>query len=272
MAVLRMRDLCSWTLVRAVLAEFLGTLIFVLFGLGSTLHWPRDAPTILQVALTFGLAIATVVQMFGHISGAHYNPAVTVAFLVGSQISLLRAYVYICAQLVGAVAGAGILYGLTPAEFRGNLGINMLVNNVNAGQGLGVEIISTMQLLLCIFASTDPRRTDNVGSPAISIGLSVALGHLLAIYYTGCSMNPARSFAPAVITGKFAYQWIFWVGPMLGGVLASLLYNYILYPLSQSWEEKLAICKGAATTADDAEEWEERKEQPRCIAMEPVPL
>ncbi|PIO36946.1 hypothetical protein AB205_0219280, partial [Aquarana catesbeiana] len=210
MCITMRNEFCSLAFARAVFAEFLATLIFVFFGIGSALKWgelnPNEpGPNVLQISLAFGLAIGTLVQTFGHVSGAHINPAVTVAFLLGSHISILRALFYIIAQLVGAIAGAGIIYAVAPTKVHGNLAINE-VNSGNSGLALVVELLLTFQLVLCIFASTDDRRTDNVGSPALSIGLSVTLGHLLGIYFTGCSMNPARSLGPAAITGIFKDQ------------------------------------------------------------------
>ncbi|XP_073402240.1 aquaporin-5-like isoform X1 [Dendrobates tinctorius] len=259
------RELCSWAFYRAVFAEFLATLIFVFFGLGSALRWPSSLPTVLQISLAFGFVIGTMVQAVGHISGAHINPAVSFAFVLGSQISLLRGFFYIIAQLLGALAGAGILYGVVPPAIRGNLAMNTLSNNISAGIGVAVEIILTFQLVLCIFACTDSRRTDLLGSPAISIGLSVALGHLIGIYFTGCSMNPARSFAPAVIMGNFRNQWVFWVGPLAGGFIASLVYNYMLYPNIRPAREKLAILLG---TYDPSDDWNEEPEQQKRRSLD----
>ncbi|XP_045657052.1 aquaporin-2 isoform X1 [Ursus americanus] len=196
-----MWELRSIAFSRAVFAEFLATLLFVFFGLGSALNWPRALPSVLQIAMAFGLGIGTLVQALGHVSGAHINPAVTVACLVGCHVSFLRAAFYVAAQLLGAVAGAALLHEITPPDIRGDLAVNALSNNTTAGQAVTVELFLTLQLVLCIFASTDERRGDNLGTPALSIGFSVALGHLLGIHYTGCSMNPARSLAPAVVTG-----------------------------------------------------------------------
>ncbi|XP_074835906.1 aquaporin-5-like [Carettochelys insculpta] len=253
------KEIRTLAFIRALLAEFLATLIFVFFGLGSALKWPSALPSILQISLAFGLAIGTLVQMFGHISGAHINPAVTIAFFVGNHISFLRTVFYVVAQLVGAISGAGILYLVTPVNARGNLAVNALNNNTTPGQALVVETILTFQLAMCIFASTDKRRTDALGSPALSIGLSVTLGHLVGIYFTGCSMNPARSFAPAVIVNRFSTaHWVFWFGPIIGAILAALLYNYFLFPYSLSRAERTAIMKG---TYEPEEEWEEQKEQ-----------
>ncbi|XP_063808110.1 aquaporin-2-like [Pseudophryne corroboree] len=259
--MIRMWELRSVAFTRAVFVEFFATLLFVLFGLGSSLNWPGANPSVLQVALAFGLTIGTLVQAFGHVSGAHINPAVTLAFMVGSQISFLRAVFYVGAQLLGAVSGAAILQGLTPIEARGNLSINGLFNNTEAGHAFTIELFLTLQLVLCILASTDDRRTDNVGSPALSIGLSVAVGHLLGIHYTGCSMNPARSFAPAVFTGIFSAHWVFWLGPMLGATLGSLIYHYILIPNTKTLSERMAILQGELELEKDWDEREVRRRQ-----------
>ncbi|XP_030054080.1 aquaporin-2 isoform X1 [Microcaecilia unicolor] len=272
-----MWELRSIAFTRAVFAEFLATLMLILFGLGSALNWPAAPPSIVHIALVFGLTVGTLVQTVGHVSGAHLNPAVTLAFLIGSHISFLRAVFYVAAQMLGAVAGAAILHEITPPNIRGNLAINTfqfhriypkeatssvrrkncenLNSSTTAGKATTVELFLTLQLVLCIFASTDDRRIDHVGSPSISIGLSVVLGHLLGIDYTGCSMNPARSFAPAVITGNLDDQWVFWVGPLSGAVLASLIYNYILIPNTKTFSERLAILRG---TFEPEEEWDER--------------
>ncbi|KFW00920.1 Aquaporin-5, partial [Fulmarus glacialis] len=259
-------EILTLAFARSVFVEFICTLIFVFIGLGSALKWPSALPSILQISLAFGLAIGTLVQAFGHISGAHINPAVTIAFFVGNQISFLRTPFYVIAQRGGAIAGAGILYGVTPVNTRGNLAINALNNNTTPGQALVVEIILTFQLAACIFASTDNRRNGNVGSPALSIGLSVAVGHL--IYFTGCSMNPARSFGPAVIVRRFSpAHWVFWVGPILGACLAALLYFYILVPYCMNMSDRVAIVKG---TYESEEEWEEQREE-RKKSMELTP-
>ncbi|NWZ27657.1 AQP2 protein, partial [Asarcornis scutulata] len=260
-----MWELRSVAFTRAVLAEFLATLVFILFGLGSALNWPSaSSPSILQIALAFGLAISTLVQALGHISGAHINPAVTVACLIGSHVSFLRAVFYVVAQLLGAVVGAAILHEITPADSQEGLAINKLHNETTTGQAVTVELFLTFQLVLCIFASTDERREDNLGSPALSIGLSVTVGHLLGIRYTGCSMNPARSFAPAISgVGRhlltqffyFSFHQVFWVGPLIGAAAASIVYNYILFPQSKTFSERLAIFKGL----EPEEDWAERE-------------
>ncbi|XP_065398229.1 aquaporin-1 isoform X1 [Macaca fascicularis] len=116
-----------------------------------------------------------------------------------------------------------------------------LADGVNSGQGLGIEIIGTLQLVLCVLATTDRRRRDLGGSAPLAIGLSVALGHLLAIDYTGCGINPARSFGSAVITHNFSNHWIFWVGPFIGGALAVLIYDFILAPRSSDFTDRVKV-------------------------------
>lgn len=109
---------------RAVFAEFFGTMFFVFFGMGAALRWTSGPYHVFHTALCFGFAAATLIQSIGHISGGHINPAVTFAYLVGSQMSLFRAFFYICAQCLGAMAGAAALYGVTPNNMRGTLALN----------------------------------------------------------------------------------------------------------------------------------------------------
>uniref|UniRef100_A0A4W3GSX8 Aquaporin-4 n=1 Tax=Callorhinchus milii TaxID=7868 RepID=A0A4W3GSX8_CALMI len=196
---------------KAVSAEFLAMLIFVLLSLGSTIRWNgKDQPMdLVLVSLCFGLSIATMVQCFGHISGGHVNPAVTAAMVCTRKLSLAKGLFYVVAQCLGAITGAGILYLITPSSVAGGLGVN---KQLSAGHGLLVEIFITFQLVLTIFATCDPKREDLKGSSALAIGFSVAIGHMFAIDYTSSSMNPARSFGPAVIMGKWENHWKRWAG------------------------------------------------------------
>ncbi|KAI3374927.1 hypothetical protein L3Q82_021450, partial [Scortum barcoo] len=220
---------------RAVSGEYLATLIFVLLGLGSTINWaageekPPPADLVL-ISLCFGLSIATMVQCFGHISGGHINPAVTAAMVVTRKLSLAKAVFYVVAQCLGAITGAGILYLVTPAAVRGSLGVTTVNSNISLGHGLLVELLITFELVFTVFATCDPKRTDLGGSASLAIGFAVAIGHLFAIPYTGASMNPARSFGPAMVTLNFENHWVYWVGPVLGGILAAGLYEYLYCP------------------------------------------
>ncbi|XP_053569720.1 aquaporin-1 [Bombina bombina] len=239
------------TFWRAVIAEFIAMIIFVFISIGAALgiSFPISqnetvtpaAQDIVKVSLAFGLAIATMAQSVGHISGAHLNPAVTLGCFLTCQISIFKALMYILAQCLGAVVATAILSGVTSNIEKNSLGLNGLSDGLTSGQGLGVEIIVTFQLVLCVVAVTDRRRTDVSGSVPLAIGLSVALGHLIAIDYTGCGMNPARSFGSAVLTRNFTNHWIFWVGPMIGGAAAALIYDFILAPRSSSIKDRMKV-------------------------------
>ncbi|XP_076583296.1 aquaporin-4-like [Chaetodon auriga] len=223
---------------RCVGAEFFAMLLFVLLSLGSTINWGAieedpHPPDLLLISLCFGLSIATMVQCFGHISGAHINPAVTAAMVVTRKLSLAKAVFYLLAQCVGAIVGAAILFGVTPASVRGGIGVTMVNTSISMGNALVIELFITFQLVFTVFATCDPKRTDLKGSSALAIGLSVCVGHLFAIPYTGASMNPARSFGPAMVTWCWENHWVYWVGPSLGGALAAALYEYLFCPNSE---------------------------------------
>lgn len=218
---------------RCVTAEFSAMLIFVLLGLGSTINWGTEdphPPDLVLISLCFGLTIATMVQCFGHISGAHINPAVTVAMVVSRKLSLAKAVFYLLAQCVGAIVGAAVLYGITPASVRGGMGVTEVNESISVGTALVVELFITFQLIFTIFATCDHKRKDLKGSSALAIGLSVCVGHLFAIPFTGASMNPARSFGPAMVTWSWENHWVYWVGPSMGGTLAAALYEYLFCP------------------------------------------
>ncbi|XP_006816957.1 aquaporin-4-like [Saccoglossus kowalevskii] len=220
-----LRDPKFW---RAVVGEFLATTLFVFIGIGSTCGWnPPYTPSMVQIALCFGLTIATMVQCFGHVSGANINPAVTCALLVTRKISFLRAFLYVIAQCIGAVAGAGLIYGVTPAGVRGGLGATSLGTGVAVEQGFAIEYLITFELVFTVFATIDPNRKDLQGSASLAIGIAVVIGHLFAIQFTGASMNSARSFGPAVIMNFWEDHWIYWAGPILGGITAGVTYEYL---------------------------------------------
>uniref|UniRef100_UPI000D2FAE0C aquaporin-4 n=1 Tax=Maylandia zebra TaxID=106582 RepID=UPI000D2FAE0C len=200
---------------RCVAAEFSAMLIFVLLGLGSTINWGTEdphPPDLVLISLCFGLTIATMVRCFSHISGAHINPAVTVAMVVTRKLSLAKAVFYLLAQCVGATVGAAVLYGITPAAVRGGMGVTEVNDSISVGTALVVELFITFQLIFTIFATCDHKRKDLKGSSALAIGLSVCVGHLFAIPFTGASMNPARSFGPAMVTWSWENHWVYWVG------------------------------------------------------------
>jgi len=222
-----------------VFAEFLGTLVLVFSGCSVCLDdWQAKIASahsqskVLHIALTFGLALSTVIWWVGHISGGHVNPAVTLAMIVTRRIRLIVGLVYMIAQCLGAVLGVGLLRGLHPVVLSKNgssFGDTSIQSPMSEGLGFLMEFTITFILLLTVFAVSDPARSDfHSGHAPLTIGFSVTLCHLFAIKYTGSSMNPARSFGPAVIFNKWKNHWVYWCGPMLGGVVGGLLYDFVL--------------------------------------------
>ncbi|XP_049602653.1 aquaporin-1 [Syngnathus scovelli] len=234
-----MREFKSKAFWRAVLAELVGMTLFIFLSIAAAIGKPGDPGQEVKVSLAFGLAIATLAQSLGHISGAHLNPAVTLGMLASCQISLFRAFMYIVAQLLGSTLASGILYGVRPAA-NDKLGLNELAG-VTPSQGVGIELLATFQLVLCVIAVTDKRRRDVTGSAPLAIGLSVCLGHLAAISYTGCSINPARTFGPALVLNNFTNHWVFWVGPMCGGVAAAIVYDFLLSPKMDDFPDRVRV-------------------------------
>ncbi|XP_006816956.1 aquaporin-4-like [Saccoglossus kowalevskii] len=170
---------------RALVGEFIGTLFIVFFGIGSSISWnPPHTPSVVQISLCSGLTVATMIQCFVHVSGAHFNPAITCTFLVTRQISVLRAFLYLVSQLIGAIAGAGLIYAVTPAGVRGGLGTTSLGAGVTAEQGFAIEYMITFVLLFTLCATIDPKRTDLQGSGPLAVGLSVVIGVLFAVGVT----------------------------------------------------------------------------------------
>ncbi|XP_071445192.1 aquaporin AQPAe.a-like [Hetaerina americana] len=214
-------------LLRALFAEFLGTLFLNFFGCASTVHkWSSDASAnIIQISLAFGLAGASIIQCICHVSGGHINPAVTLAMIFTSNITIVRGLLYIVVQCLGAIAGSGILMALTPGDIGGSLGTTAPEVRLTEPQALGMEFILGFMLILVVFAVCDPPR--NLGNQApLAIGFAILLGHLAAIPYTGSSMNPARSFGSAVVASHWDHHWVYWLGPSLGGICAGLIYKH----------------------------------------------
>nr|CAD7435510.1 unnamed protein product [Timema monikensis] len=178
----------------------------------------------------------------GHVSGAHVNPAVTCGMLVTGNISILKALLYIIVQCLGALAGSAVLKvtldrgglrssvsrALTPEKVQGTLGLTLLSPEVTSIQGFGIEFFLGFVLLIVVFGVCDGNRNDTKGFAPLAIGLTITMGHLAAIDYTGSSMNPARTLGSAIIANIWDDHWVYWLGPILGGMSASLIYKHAL--------------------------------------------
>ncbi len=216
---------------RAIGAEFFATLLFVFLGPGSVVATgvasgaQLTADKLLVIATAHGFAIALLVWASAHISGGHINPAVTFGALITQRISVPKGIAYIIAQLIGAAVGSLLLKAVVPAAMAGSLGRHGLGAGVDPTAGILAEIILTFALVGVVFATAmDPRGPGNVAG--LAIGLTVLVDHLVGVPLTGASMNPARSFGPALVTGVWDNHWIYWVGPLIGAAIAALLYQY----------------------------------------------
>ncbi|XP_045455081.1 aquaporin AQPAe.a [Melitaea cinxia] len=212
---------------KALLAEFIGNLLLNLFGCGACINVAQGvdaAPNIVLVALAFGLAVFAIVSAIGHVSGGHVNPAVTAGMAATGKIKPVRGVLYVIAQCAGAAAGSGLLKAFTPDPVAGNLGITGLGKNVTQLQGFGIEFFLGFVLVFVVCGVCDANKPDSKSTAPLAIGLTVTLGHLLAVDYTGSAMNPARSFGSALVASNWSDHWVYWAGPVAGGVAAALLY------------------------------------------------
>jgi aquaporin Z len=226
------------TIGKRAAAEFFGTFWLVFGGCGSAVlaaAFPNLGIGFLGVAFAFGLTLLTMAFTIGHISGCHINPAVSVGLVVGKRFPASELLPYVIAQVVGAIAGAGVLYIIASGA------ANFDVSGGFASNGYGVhspggysllsclvaEVVLTMFFLFIIMGSTDRRAP--AGFAPIAIGLGLTLIHLIGIPVTNLSVNPARSTGPAVFVGGWALAqlWLFWIAPIVGGALGGGIYRVL---------------------------------------------
>lgn len=216
------------TSVKKYIAEFIGTLVLVLFACGvaavTGCSGANPDTAYLMTALAFGLVIVAMAYSIGNISGCHINPAVSIAMLVSGKMKIKDFIGYVVAQFAGAIAGAAILGAILGSNE--SLGQNGLYNG-DIIASLIVEVILTFVFVLAILGVTS--RIKNSSVAGIVIGLTLTLVHVFGIYFTGTSVNPARSFGPALFVGGEALSnvWVFIVAPLVGGVLAALVYKLL---------------------------------------------
>ncbi|XP_051175447.1 aquaporin AQPAe.a-like isoform X2 [Leptopilina boulardi] len=190
------------------------------------------SPSHLQITLNFGLSVMIVIQIFGHISHAHVNPAISVGALVLGKKTLTEALIYILCQTGGSVLGYGMLMIVTPISMsdpkkKNEFCVTRLSEDVSSFQGLIVEGIATAVLMMIACAVWDKRNEKNTDSVPIKFGLAVTALATAAGPFTGCSMNPARSLGPAIWNNNFSQQWIYWIGPIGGSTIAAFIYKTI---------------------------------------------
>jgi aquaporin Z len=216
---------------RHFVAEFVGTFALVFVGGGAIMasDLAKNPAAITQVALAHGLILALMVTATMRVSG-HLNPAVTAGFLVTRRIEPVMAMVYLIAQLLAAILAAYALRGLFPPEVAtaSRLGGQSISIDVSTLQAIVLEFIATFFLVFVVFGTAVDPRAPKVGG--FAIGLTVAADILAIGPLTGASMNPARSFGPAVASGVFEGQAVYWIGPLLGGIAAALLYEALFIP------------------------------------------
>ena len=204
------------------IAELIGTFALVFIGGAAIIN---GSAGLIGVALAHGLTVAVMVSALGHISGGHINPAVTMGFLATGKISPKDGVMYILFQLIGGSLAALALLKLVPGAEGAGLGGQYLAGNVSVGAGIGIEIILTFFLVLVVFGTAVDERGTFKSIAGFGIGLVVAVDILAGGPFTGASMNPARSFGPALVSGEWTNHIVYWVGPIVGGVIAAVLYN-----------------------------------------------
>ncbi|KAI4480623.1 PREDICTED: aquaporin-like [Polistes canadensis] len=231
--------------ILALLGEIIGTAILVFVGCMGCVASMGNTPPIYQISMSFGLAVMIAIQCVGHISGAHINPSITVASLILGLKSLPMTGLYIFAQCLGGIFGYGLLKAVTPSGMlhAGNPEDTIsfcktdIYQNMNICQGLLAEIIATSILVFFACGVWDPRNEKNSDSVSLRFGFCVSVLCFVFIPYTGCSLNPARSIAPAIWNGYWRNHWVFWIGPIGGAILASTVYRYLFLPKTKENEE-----------------------------------
>ncbi len=211
-------------------AEFIGTFALIFIGAGALAitgisldGHSYSLDNLLGVALAHGFVVIAFVYAYGHISGSHINPAVTLGLLVAGEIRFAAAIGYWIVQFAGGIAGALVLKGLLPVD--GDLGVTILAENVSVTQGLFVEIILTFFLVNTIFNTAISGKAGNFAG--LAIGLTLVFCILMGGPLTRASLNPARTLGPAIAAGNYADLWLYFVGPCVGAVLAALLYLWM---------------------------------------------
>jgi len=241
-------------------AEFLGTFWLVFGGCGSAVlaaAFPQVGIGLLGVSFAFGLTVLTMAFAIGHVSGCHLNPAVTIGLFAGKRIPASDILPYIVAQVLGAIAAAGVLYVIASGKAGFTLAGGFAANGYGANSpggysltaALVAETVLTFMFLIVIMGSTDKRAPQ--GLAPIAIGLCLTLIHLISIPVTNTSVNPARSTGPALFVGGWAIKqlWLFWVAPIIGAAIGGAVYAALIGEPEPATQAEPAKAKAAAAAA-----------------------
>jgi len=223
------REVAEPDFIRAVVAEVVLTFLFVFAGVGSAMTADKmvgGAGSIMgltAVALAHALVVAVMISAGLHISGGHLNPAVTLGLAVGGYITVIRSVFYVIAQLLGSALACLLLKYLTGGL---DTPVHILAVGMGSLQGVIMEIVLTFSLLFSVYATiVDPKKIVPAGVGPLLIGLVVGANILAGGPFSGASMNPARSFGPALVSWDWTDHWVYWVGPLIGGGLAGFIYE-----------------------------------------------
>ena len=214
-----------------LVSEFIGTFTLIFVGVSSicvdNLLHPGNV-NLVSIALAHGLSLCVMISAMGYISGGHFNPAVTLGAWVGRKINTNGLISYIIAQLFGGIVGALAVKAIFPAEAVAavKFGTPMLAENITSGAGVLMEFIMTFFLVLVVYGTAIDSRAPKLGG--LLIGLTVTLDILAGGPMTGASMNPARTFGPALIGGYWTDHLVYWIGPLLGGAAAGLTFRHVI--------------------------------------------
>ncbi|XP_031834616.1 aquaporin AQPAe.a [Nomia melanderi] len=228
------------------IAEVVGTGILLFIGcMGSIGSMGAGPPPQLQSSIAFGMTVNVLIMMLGHVSGAHLNPAVTIGAVIVGIKTIPTGILYALAQFLGATLGYGILMMITPPELfhAGNpnstigLCVTVVHEGVGTAQAILIEILCTAVILCTACATWDPRCSNMGDSMALKFGFAVVGISCAASPYTGCSMNPARTFAPALFHGYWKNQWIYWIGPTFGALLGTYTYQLLFALKKEEYTE-----------------------------------
>jgi len=219
---------------KAAMAEFVAMTLFVIIGCGSAMSVAKEPSWILQVALTFGLAITSLAYSVGHYSGGQINCAVTLGLVVAGKLSMAQGVANFVAQMFGSIFGAMVLKGMFPEEKdkTGGLATNAVSEGWTQMHAFVGEVAMTFLLMFVVMeTAVNPAAKANAELACVAIGFAVFLAHSVLISIDGCSINPTRTFGPALVRkmtyknsdGAFSDHWVFWAGPMVGAAAAAVV-------------------------------------------------